>query len=59
MCRATEVQLHQVLLNIIINACDAMAEYPPQDRIIEDLHRSATRQGVCGDGGSGTRLAGR
>lgn len=28
------VQLQQVLLNIIINACDAMAENTPQERII-------------------------
>ena len=29
-----EVQLQQVLLNIITNACDAMAENPPKDRIL-------------------------
>ena len=29
-----EVQLQQVLLNIITNACDAMVENPPKDRIL-------------------------
>jgi C4-dicarboxylate-specific signal transduction histidine kinase len=29
-----EVQLQQVLLNIITNACDAMAENPPKDRTL-------------------------
>jgi PAS domain S-box-containing protein len=29
-----KVQLQQVLLNIITNACDAMAENPPKDRIL-------------------------
>ena len=30
-----EVQLQQVLLNIITNACDAMAENPQKDRILK------------------------
>ena len=28
------VQLQQVLLNLIVNACDAMESNPPQDRIL-------------------------
>src|SRR5881275_2132228 len=41
-----EVQLQQVLLNIITNACDAMAENPPGDRRLR-ISTSAESGAVC------------
>jgi two-component system, LuxR family, sensor kinase FixL len=44
-----EVQLQQVLLNIITNACDAMAESPSKDRILSistDLQSNAVRVSI-------------
>jgi C4-dicarboxylate-specific signal transduction histidine kinase len=41
-----EVQLQQVLLNIVANACDAMAENPPGDRRLR-ISTSAKSRAVC------------
>jgi PAS domain S-box-containing protein len=41
-----EVQLQQVLLNIITNACDAMAENPSKDRILR-ISTGAESGAVC------------
>lgn len=35
-----QVQLQQVVLNLITNACDAMAETPPQQRLIRIITKS-------------------
>src|SRR5881398_1247451 len=48
-----EVQLQQVLLNIITNACDAMAENSPKDRILRistNLHSDAVRVSIADQG---------
>jgi C4-dicarboxylate-specific signal transduction histidine kinase len=41
-----EVQLQQVLINIVGNACDAMAENPPGDRRLK-ISTSAESGAVC------------
>src|SRR5438874_1431421 len=43
---ADEVQLQQVLINIVGNACDAMAENPPGDRRLR-ISTSAESGAVC------------
>jgi len=50
---ADEVQLQQVLLNIITNACDAMAENSPKDRILRistNLQSDAVRVSIADQG---------
>lgn len=46
MLHADRVQLQQVLLNLILNACDAMAELPPDQRILVLETRSGGSEGI-------------
>jgi two-component system sensor kinase FixL len=48
------IHLQQVLINLILNACDAMAATPPADRqmvLTTSLHESAVRISVSDNGG--------
>jgi PAS domain S-box-containing protein len=49
------IQLQQVLLNLILNACDAMAASPPEGRqlVLATAHRDGTVRVSVSDNGSG------
>lgn len=54
--KANMVQLQQVILNLLLNASDAMAELPPRQRKIEiatRLGNNGTRQLIVSDAGPG------
>ena len=52
------VQLQQVLLNLIVNACDAMESNPPEDRMLT-LTPSSRRRDAHRRAGLRSRFAGR
>lgn len=53
---ADRVQLQQVLLNLIVNACDAMAGHPPEQRILVLETSSRGSEGIISVRDRGTGL---